>query len=143
MTAVIPYLLLLILPWVLALTAWRLVDTRGLENMRLILYAVTFAVFALAAFVLITTDDVRVQWTSTETVPTVSTITGADGGTHRYAYVAANTTTAAELVLYAPAQGIGTARDALALAGLYWGMALLYVVLMASEIFRLAARAWE
>ena len=143
MTAVIPYMLVLILPWVLTLAAYRLQDVRGLENLRLLLYSMAMVVFALGAFVMLTTSEVSVGWTSTETAPDVSMITGADGGTHRYAYTPANTTVSAELVLYAPAQGIGNARDAMTLGALYGGMAALFIILMASEIFRLVGRAWE
>ena len=119
MTGVIPYALLLILPWVLALAAYRLQDVRGLENMRLMLYSMTMVVFALAAFTIVTTSEVSVGWTATDTAPHLSTITGADGGTHRYAYVPANTTVSAEIVLYAPDQGVGTSRDAMTLGALY------------------------
>ena len=130
---------LLILPWVLIVVSYRLVDSRGLENLRLLLYAMVFTVSALAAMVFLTTDDVSIGWESTVTAPQVSAV--SSGGL--YTYTAANTTEAAEVVLYAPAEGVGEPRDAQLLGLLYAGLALLYMVLAVSEIFRLASKAWE
>ena len=118
----------------LALTAWRLVGRAGdLRICACCCTPITFAVFALAAFTILITTDPTSAWAldvHRDGRRTVSTITGADGGTHRlrirggkHHYVSA------EIVLYAPDAGRRHwRRDAMSAGGACTGgMALLYL----------------
>lgn len=139
-TAPALYLLALVLPWVLCVLCFKLQTTNATENLRLILYALTFVAAATATTILITTDEVVVIVDTSE--PAVANVTGTGDGSNREYYAYEQRQAQYNVTLFSPDAGAGRVADAYLFAILYLGLTLLFLILTVSEVFRIAENMW-